>query len=319
MKKISICIPTYNRLESLLKLLEQIKSVKSNSVEIIVCDDSTNDITKNYFVNNSLPNIKYYKNPKNLGQFKNCNACITRSDGDWVHIVHDDDTLDINYIEQVFDILNSDEVVMITGRTEFNGQNAELIKLKHEEKLRKIGIEFPNIYDGMNLIPSLVINGNPFVFSHTIFRKKAAIKVGGFNELLKYVGDYDLWLKLLHLGKLQTVDFNFGKYNIHSSNYSITKEASWDLFVESFYLNILYTELIKNTQSSDVFKKYFEKINNTKNKALFISKKVLRREEFYQTLLNEMRKSNLTRSFTDLWGFMFFLPQKITKLIMKAK
>jgi len=319
MKKISICIPTYNRLESLIKLLDQIKSIKADSLEIIISDDSTNDITKNYFVNNTLPNIKYYKNHKNLGQFKNCNACISRSEGEWVHIVHDDDTLDVNYFDHVFEKLNNDEVVIITGRTRFNGQNAETIQNIHEEKLKKIGIEFPNIYNGYKIIPSIILNGNPFVFSHMVFRKEAALKVGGFNELLKYVGDYDLWLKLLGLGKLQTVDFNFGQYNIHSSNYSITKEASWDLFVESFYLNILHIKSIKDTQSNDVFKKYFLKIYNRKNKALFISKKVLGREEFYQTLLNEMRNSNLARSFNDLWGFMFFLPKKITKLIMKAR
>ena len=55
---LSICVPTYNREQSLKRLLDTIKI--NAEVEIIVCDDGSTDNTKNLIsLYNGKLNIKY--------------------------------------------------------------------------------------------------------------------------------------------------------------------------------------------------------------------------------------------------------------------
>lgn len=42
---LSICIPTYNRADVLLESIRNILSCEDDRFEIIVCDDSPNDVT----------------------------------------------------------------------------------------------------------------------------------------------------------------------------------------------------------------------------------------------------------------------------------
>ena len=45
--------------------------------------------------------ISYYKNKENLGMFGNWNRCLELARGEWVCILHSDDKIMPNYIEEM--------------------------------------------------------------------------------------------------------------------------------------------------------------------------------------------------------------------------
>ena len=89
---ISICIPAYNRVNLLTRLLDSIAIQTFSHFEVIVTDDSPNNsvekICESY--NGRIP-IKYYKNPIPLGTPENWNEAVRRASGEWIKIMHDDD------------------------------------------------------------------------------------------------------------------------------------------------------------------------------------------------------------------------------------
>ncbi|MTI30628.1 glycosyltransferase family 2 protein [Xanthovirga aplysinae] len=92
---LSICIPAYNRPKLIQRTLNSIEP-KNREIEIIICDNSTNDETKEV-VQKSLKNEtctwKYFKNNPSISPTENHNKCIKLARGRYIYIIHDDDYL----------------------------------------------------------------------------------------------------------------------------------------------------------------------------------------------------------------------------------
>ena len=94
---ISIFIPAYNRVRYLERLLESIKKQEFKDFNVIVTDDSDNDLVKNLAKKYEASfEIKYYRNIPSLGTPENWNQGIRMSDGQWLKIMHDDDYFTTN-------------------------------------------------------------------------------------------------------------------------------------------------------------------------------------------------------------------------------
>ena len=95
--QISVIIPTYNRVDYLRNCLNSVLSqaLPKEQMEIIVVDDcSSIDIqAKIQAIVEEIGNgrVKFYRNPKNLGNAATFNVGINLAHGEWIHILHDDD------------------------------------------------------------------------------------------------------------------------------------------------------------------------------------------------------------------------------------
>jgi len=89
---ISICIPAYKRLPFLTRLMNSISEQTYTQFEVIISDDSDDDTVSDYLksVTFSFP-IHYYKNSPSLGTPANWNFAISKANGEWIKLVHDDD------------------------------------------------------------------------------------------------------------------------------------------------------------------------------------------------------------------------------------
>lgn len=89
---ISICIPAYKRVDSLIRLLESIEIQTFKNFEVVITDDSPDDsvqiLTESF--KEKFP-LLYYKNSTSLGTPANWNTCIDKASGEWIKIMHDDD------------------------------------------------------------------------------------------------------------------------------------------------------------------------------------------------------------------------------------
>ncbi len=96
-------------------------------------------------------------------------------------------------------------------------------------------------------IRSCLSRYNPIAHSAVVFRKDAFLKAGGYDRHLRFSQDYDLWIKLMKIGKACNLDENFGFVRFYeestfSSNKSITffevlkvKWKAYSLYGGSFF------------------------------------------------------------------------------------
>jgi glycosyltransferase involved in cell wall biosynthesis len=101
---ISVCIPTYKRPEFLKEALDSVLAQTLQPIEIIIGDDSNDDLTEKLVVDIKksceIP-IFYTRHSPSLGQAENINFLYENSKGDKLVLLHDDDLLLPNALEDL--------------------------------------------------------------------------------------------------------------------------------------------------------------------------------------------------------------------------
>jgi len=182
---ISIVIPTFRRPDLLKEAIASALMQKSNNLyEVVVVDnESAPDfaIQINEVINSlNAPNLKLYRNEKNVGMFGNWNRCIELAEGEWITILNDDDLLLPDFIVAFESIIKSK-------------RNPNLIqfgyflldkRISGADPLAEINASQKNEDAFANKInPSLYFWGNNRAGSlGIVFKKELAFKIGGFDE-----------------------------------------------------------------------------------------------------------------------------------------
>jgi glycosyltransferase involved in cell wall biosynthesis len=104
--KISILLPTRNRLTYLKLAIETVRRQDSLDWEIVISDnDSTEDIAS-YVESLGDGRIRYARTPRFLPVTENWNAALAMSSGDYVVMMGDDDALLPDYITQMHSLVD---------------------------------------------------------------------------------------------------------------------------------------------------------------------------------------------------------------------
>lgn len=109
---LSICIPTYNRADTLTVLLDSIvrqsSPANAGKFEIVICDnhsiDNTTGIVENLKQDTQIP-IKYIKHPANIGLIKNVLSVVNHASGKFCWLVGSDDLLEPGAVNRVLDCI----------------------------------------------------------------------------------------------------------------------------------------------------------------------------------------------------------------------
>ncbi len=126
--KLSICIPTYNRKEMLIELLdsisEQITEKNHNLVEVTVSDNCSNDGTGEavniYISNHPFLNIVYKRNPTNIGPDRNYIKAVEIASGDYAWILGSDDKINDFSLEDVLMQIEEGHVLYLSNRQNYS-------------------------------------------------------------------------------------------------------------------------------------------------------------------------------------------------------
>lgn len=130
---LSLCIPTYKRAEILRENLkgiyEQLKTIDTNEVELIVSDNCSPDNTYEVVVSMKelgMP-IIYNRNEENIGADRNFLKCMRMATGKYMYLLGDDDFLEDNAIDRLLNVLRGHEygLVYIDTRYELDGSVKE--------------------------------------------------------------------------------------------------------------------------------------------------------------------------------------------------
>lgn len=115
--KLSICIPTYNRLEYLKLCLSCVLDARKgyeDEVEIIVSNNASSDSTDEYLKSISEKNFRYYCNNQNIGFNRNLFLLVDQyATGEYVWTLGDDDYISRDSIKLFFSLPRDFNLLLI--------------------------------------------------------------------------------------------------------------------------------------------------------------------------------------------------------------
>ena len=93
---VSIGIPTYNRERLIGRAIESALNQDYPNIEIVISDnastDATSEVCRRYA--QEQPNVRYVRQPRNLGAIRNFDAVLRQSSGQFFMWLGDDDWLE---------------------------------------------------------------------------------------------------------------------------------------------------------------------------------------------------------------------------------
>ena len=116
--RVSICIPTYNRSASLSKCLTSVLNQDYVNLEIIITDNCSSDGTETLVTSllEEHQNIRYIRNPTNIGSSANFNRAKDLATSQYFMWLADDDWISDNYVSACMEyMLAHDDTVMVSG------------------------------------------------------------------------------------------------------------------------------------------------------------------------------------------------------------
>ena len=270
--KVSVVIPTYNRMAYLGRAITSVLKQSYPVNEIIVIDNGSTDQTLS-FIKKNFTRIRVITEKKrgvsfarNLG-IKNCKY-------NWIAFLDSDDEWITDKIEKQFVLLKESNF-----KYQFIHTNEIWIKngmLKNQKKkhLKKGGYIFEDCLDICKISPSSVL-----------VKKELFDRYGLFDNKFKVCEDYELWLRITSKIKIGYLDKPLiKKYGGHKGQLS---EKYWgiDRYRIKALEKILINNNLKTQQKLKVLKYLLKKINiillgamNRNNKRIFnmyIKKKFL--------------------------------------------
>lgn len=223
MLKFSIITPSYNQGKYIEGTIRSVLNQNYSNFEHIIFDnkstDNTVDILKKY-------NHLIWKSERDSGQTNAINKGLAKASGDILCYLNSDDMLAPGALEFTAEYFENNKAVdLVYGNCILTDTEGRVIKTRKSEEF--------------NLSKLLYLGYSYIQQPSTFFRKSIVEDVGYFDESLKYVMDYDYWIRAAKKGKvLKYIDKDLSLMRIHKKAKTFADNKK--MFNEAFNVSKKY-------------------------------------------------------------------------------
>ena len=260
MPKVSIIIPCYNQGKYVAEAINSALRQTFKDIEIVCVNDGSTDnsveIIKSF--ENKYKNFIFLNNEENRSVIYSRNFAIKNCNGTYILPLDADDIIEPTYVEKAVKILdNNPNIGIVYCKAKIFGNYDKYWNLK---PFNKSDILYENC-----------------IFCSALFRKSDFLKIGGYNNNMKYgCEDYDLWLSFIEQGlevfQINEILFSYRQYD-ETSRTTISlknKKEIWNNLIKNhinLYLNdenflerLIFSNPIKTNKKYKKYKKMFNKL-----------------------------------------------------------
>jgi glycosyltransferase involved in cell wall biosynthesis len=192
--KVSVIIPTRNRLAFLQEAIASVEAQSDPNWELLVVDDASDDGTSDWLGTLSDRRIRMFRMEQHAGRSAARNRGLEEAGAEWVLFLDDDDRLKPHALRHLVAAMSghSRMVAAVAARVIFDergySQRSPHPRFRHEH----------------NAWPDVLFMWVP-AQGQALIRKSAVLEVGGWNKQLALAEDHELWLRLARLGPVLTI------------------------------------------------------------------------------------------------------------------
>lgn len=211
MPRVSVLIPSYNHETYLPLALGDVFAQSFQDYEIVVVDDGSTDGSLKYL--QSLGSRIRLFSQQNRGTYATLNRCIEEARSPLLAILNSDDRWMADKLEKQAAVMDKNPSIGLvhTSGHFIDGDGNRLDS-------NPMGFPWPRT-DQSNAI-ELFVRYNRIVPSSAMIRKVCFERLGGFDESLYGLGDWDMWLRLALEYDIAFIDEPLTHYRVHSANAS---------------------------------------------------------------------------------------------------
>jgi glycosyltransferase involved in cell wall biosynthesis len=212
---ITVAIPTFNGERHLAEALASVLAQEGEDFELLVCDDRSDDATLEIVRNLAGDRARIVLNSERLGLGGNWNRCVTESRSPWVAVFHQDDRMRPGHLashQRVISTLantagETGPIGLIAGPAGVIGDDGTPISgslidpgglpdsaAKSDDVLVDNEPNIRLIAPGQLI--ELLADQNPLRCSAITTNRAAHHDVAGFDTKLRYVVDWDFWIRV---------------------------------------------------------------------------------------------------------------------------
>lgn len=199
-------------LDSLTKSVQSVSEELRKTVEIVICDNCSNDGT--FELANEFRcecTLRVLQPPAHFeNRTENWHFGLSHARGAWIIMLHCDDRMALNGIANILKICKSHtltDVVMLSGRHRVFSDDTPPGRLFPIWPL-------PSLISGHKLREQILLRHCPFV-PFQVMKRVIYEKIGGLDFKYELVQDWDLWIRLLAEGEVYYTGFHFGDWRVH--------------------------------------------------------------------------------------------------------
>lgn len=217
--KISIVIPSYNKVEFIGETIKSIVTQDYPNLEVIVQDGGSNDgtleVIKKYA--NNYPKLIKWESKRDKGQVDAINKGMKKATGEILAYINADDVYEKNSFREVGESFNLNQgTYWVAGKgIVINKKNREISK---GITLFKYFLLRLNTYWFLLIINYLM---QPSVF----FSSECFKKYGPFRSDKRYVLEYDFWLQVAKDNMPVVIPNVLSKFRFADENISLTQST----------------------------------------------------------------------------------------------
>lgn len=224
MVTVSVVIPTFNRMHTINRAISSVLFQTYYDFELIVVDDGSDDGTEQIVEKSNDSRLRYIKHSSNEGGSAARNTGIRLAKGKYIAFLDDDDEWLPTKLSKQVSLLSKSPAsigVVYTGFRVFTDIG---------KPVKTISPAFQGY-----ILDKLIRRNCVGTTSTVLVKKEVFKKVGGFDEKLPSMQDWDMWLRI---GK----NYEF-KYiseplvNYYTSTKSLTKSTSARVYGITIFFN----------------------------------------------------------------------------------
>ncbi len=213
MADISVVIPTRDRWRLLRSALQSALAQSSVSVEVVVVDDGSQDETPERLVQFDDPRVRVFRHEASRGVAAARNVGIQHARASWIAFLDDDDLWSPEKLERQLRAATDGDATFVYAGVVFVDETLDVIEVfrppRPDDLIR-------------SLLPGNSIPAGP---SNVIARTDVVRRLGGFDEQLFQLEDWDFWIRLAQAGRPAACCEPLVAYRVHRGNMRLRPEA----------------------------------------------------------------------------------------------
>jgi glycosyltransferase involved in cell wall biosynthesis len=189
---VSVVIPTYEPQPFLIKTVRSLlaQNLPAEQMQIAIVDDASPTVRAEDVLADIAPpgRIEFHRHTERLGLAGNWNRAVQLARGEFVHILHQDDTINPGfYAALLAGLRDRPSVGMAFCRHAFIDENDRVERISHRERWRA-GV--------LARWLERIAERQRIQCPATIVRRSVYETLGGFRSDLRYTLDWEMWVRI---------------------------------------------------------------------------------------------------------------------------